>query len=105
MIKSRIVKGDVIKVISGSNKGHSGPVIKVSKDKTRVQIEGLNQIKHFKPTQSDSEGGIREIPKPIHISNVAVVDPKNKDLTSRVGYSITADGKHRIAKRSNSKLK
>ncbi|WP_338972821.1 50S ribosomal protein L24 [Spiroplasma endosymbiont of Panorpa germanica] len=105
MNKQKIIKGDVVKVIAGSHKGKQGPVLKLSKDKKRVYVEGVSAIKHFKPTQTDSEGGIREIPAAVDISNVAIIDPKNKNSFSKIGYQITDDKKIRIARKSKAPLK
>ncbi|AHI53297.1 50S ribosomal protein L24 [Spiroplasma culicicola] len=105
MNKSKILKGDVVKVISGNHKGTVGPVTKLSKDKKRVWVEGITGTKHFKPSQTDQEGGIRMIPVSVDISNVAIQDPKNKENGSRIGYKITDGNKVRIAKKSKAELK
>ncbi|AHB36762.1 50S ribosomal protein L24 [Spiroplasma apis] len=105
MNKSKILKGDVVKVIAGNHKGKIGPVTKLSKNKERVWVEGVTGTKHFKPSQTDQEGGIREIPISVAISNVAIQDPKNKDSGTRVGYKITDGKKIRVAKKSKAELK
>ncbi|AGR41603.1 50S ribosomal protein L24 [Spiroplasma taiwanense] len=105
MNKSKILRGDVVKVISGNHKGKTGPITKLTKDKKRVYIEGITGIKHVKPSQTDQEGGIKEIAISIDISNVALKDPKNKDKTTRVGYKITDGKKVRIAKKSGAEIK
>ncbi|QBQ08128.1 50S ribosomal protein L24 [Spiroplasma gladiatoris] len=105
MTKSKILKGDVVKVISGNHKGTIGPVTRLSKDKTRVWVEGVTGTKHFKPSQTDQEGGIRQIPVSVDISNVAVQDPKNKGNGSRVAYKITDGKKVRVAVKSKAELK
>jgi large subunit ribosomal protein L24 len=85
-------------------KGHKGPIRKISKDRTRVFVEGIKATKHFKPTQNE-EGGIREIDSSIHISNVMIADPKDKEAGTRIGFQIEGDTKVRVAKKSGSKLK
>ncbi|QGS52362.1 50S ribosomal protein L24 [Spiroplasma tabanidicola] len=105
MTKSKILKGDVVKVIAGNHKGTIGPVRKLSKDKKRVWVEGVNGTKHFKPSQTDQEGGIREIPVSISISNVAIQDPKNKGTGSRIAYKIVDGKKSRIAVKSKADIK
>ncbi|AOG60812.1 50S ribosomal protein L24 [Spiroplasma helicoides] len=104
-MKSKIIKGDVVKVIAGSHKGKIGPVTKISKDKTRVWVEGINGIKHHKPSQTDQEGGIREIAVSVDRSNVAIQDPKNKGNASKIGYKVVDGKKIRFAKKSNADLK
>lgn len=104
MTKIKLKKGDNVIVIAGSHKGHTGPIKKISKDRSRVFVEGLKSTKHFKPTQN-TEGGIAEIDKSVHISNVMIADPKDKASRSRVGFTFDGTKKVRIAKKSNAKLK
>ncbi|ATZ17742.1 50S ribosomal protein L24 [Mesoplasma melaleucae] len=105
MSKSKILVGDVVKVIAGSHKGELGPITWISKDKKWVSVQGINSLKHVKPSQTDSEGGIKEVSSKINLSNVALQDPKNKDGISKVGYQIEDGKKIRVAKKSNSPLK
>ncbi|AEM68548.1 50S ribosomal protein L24 [Mycoplasma putrefaciens] len=105
MAKSKILKGDVVKIIAGSHKGELGPIIALSKDKQWVSVQGVNVKKHVKPSNQDTEGGIKEVPAKIHVSNVALQDPKNKNATTRVGFEITDGKKIRIAKKSKSQIK
>jgi len=113
MARLRIKKGDTVQVISGprENKGKTGKVIEVYPDTDRVLVEGVNRIKkHTKVGQSArgaKTGGIITQEAPIHISNVALVDPETKRPT-RVGIRIETverDGRTktvriRVAKRS-----
>ena len=101
----KIVKGDKVVVIAGKDKGKEGVVQAVYPKVNKVVVEGVNVHKrHKKPTQQNQEGTIVEMYVPIHVSNVAIVDPKTKKAT-RVGYSVDKDGKKvRIAKKSGSKL-
>ena len=89
----RILNGDKVKIITGSFKGTVGDVIKVNPKKDMVMIEGVNlQKKHMKPSQGNPDGGIIEKEGWIHVSNVALYDPKAKDAT-RVGYKTDSNGK------------
>jgi large subunit ribosomal protein L24 len=96
----KIQKDDNVIVLTGKDKGKKGTVIQALPEQERVIVEGVNIVKkHQKPTQFES-GGIKEIEKSIHVSNVALVDPK-EDKATRVGYKRLKDGKKvRIAKRS-----
>ena len=96
----RIRKGDNVVVITGREKGAQGAVLKVLRKDDRVLVQGVNMVKrHSRPSQV-SPGGIMEKEAPVHISNVALVDPKLGKPT-RVGTKLLADGrKVRFAKRS-----
>jgi large subunit ribosomal protein L24 len=98
-LKQKIRSGDTVMVIAGDDKGKTGEVLSVQLDRQRAIIEGINIVKkHVKATQ-DSEGGIQEMPAPVHLSNLALLDPKSGTPT-RVGRS-TVDGKSvRISKKS-----
>lgn len=75
----KIKVGDKVRVITGSNKGKEGKVLKVLKKDNRVVVEGLNIVKkHVKPNAQNETGGILEIEAPIHISNVKVLDKESK---------------------------
>ena len=104
MKKYKLKKGDLVKILVGKHKGHESPIIKINKKNDRVSVEGLTQIKHVKPSQEDQEGGIRQIPATVHISNVALIDPKNKKSITKVGYEIKDGIKQRIARNSKAKL-
>ncbi|MAM34869.1 MAG: 50S ribosomal protein L24 [Micavibrio sp.] len=99
-VKMKIKSGDEVVVLTGKDKGKTGEVTKVIPSETRVIVSGVNQAKkHRKPTQA-SPGGIDTIEMPIHVSNVALKDPKSGKAT-RVGYKTLKDGsKTRIAKKS-----
>ncbi len=98
--KFKIRKGDSVVVRTGRDKGKRGDVLKVIPAENRVIVQGVNMVKrHTKPSQA-GPGGIVEKEAPIHISNVAHVDPKD-DGATRVGFRILDDGrKVRFAKRS-----
>ena len=104
----KIKKGDKVVVISGHEKGKEGVVIASMPKENKVIVEGLNKVtKHNKPNQQNTEGSITTKEAPIHVSNVAIVDPKTKKPT-RVGYRFEeVDGKQvkvRYAKKSGTKL-
>ncbi|MEA2474967.1 MAG: large subunit ribosomal protein [Thermoleophilaceae bacterium] len=104
---ARIRKEDVVKVISGKDKGKTGRVLRVEPKKNRVFVEGMNiQKRHTRPrairdTQKGGQiGGVVEKEGPIHISNVMPLDPKDGSAT-RVGSTIEEDGRRvRVGKRS-----
>ena len=99
-VKFKIRKGDSVVVRTGRDKGKRGDVLKVIPAEERVIVQGVNMVKrHTKPSQA-GPGGIVEKEAPIHMSNVAHVDPKD-DKASRVGFKVLDDGrKVRFAKRS-----
>jgi len=105
--KLKIKKGDKVVVIAGAYKDRSRPrdVLEVFPDKNRAIVDGVNMVKkHSKPTQ-DSPGGINEIPAPIHLSNLMLVDPKTGDPT-RVGRKLDDEGKLvRFSKKSGEIVK
>lgn len=73
----KIKVGDNVQVITGSNKGKEGKVLKVFRKEGRVIIDGVNIVKkHIKPNRTNESGGILEVEAPIHISNVKVLDKK-----------------------------
>jgi large subunit ribosomal protein L24 len=100
----RIRKGDQVAVLAGRDKGKRGEVLRVILADSRVVVQGVNVVKrHRKPTQM-SAGGIEEIEAPIHVSNVAHIDP-DSDKPTRVGFKTLEDGKKvRFSKRSGDVL-
>ncbi len=85
--KLHIRKGDKVMVIAGDDKGKTGEVLQVFPDKLRAIVDGLNIVKkHVKASQTE-EGGIQDMPAPLHISNLLVVDPQTGEAT-RVGRKI-----------------
>jgi large subunit ribosomal protein L24 len=101
---ARIRKGDRVIAISGKDKGKSGIVMEVRPKAQRVVVEGLNIIKrHTKPRPPNEPGGVIERPAPIHLSNVALIDPKDGRAT-RVRLE-EADGRMvRVSSRSGERL-
>ncbi|MDE0389542.1 MAG: 50S ribosomal protein L24 [Rhodospirillales bacterium] len=101
MRKRKIRKDDEVIVLTGRDKGKRGAVLRIITKTNRVLVEGVNVTKrHVKPTQGDPQGGIVEREAPIHISNVALIDPES-DRPTRVRYKNLEDGrKVRVAARS-----
>jgi large subunit ribosomal protein L24 len=101
MAKLKIKKDDEVVVITGRDRGKRGKVLRSLPAENRLIVEGINVVKrHTKPSQADPQGGIKEKEASIHISNVALVDPKSNRPT-RVGFKVLGDGrKVRVAKRS-----
>jgi large subunit ribosomal protein L24 len=99
--KLKIKRDDNVVVLTGKDKGRSGKVLRVLPKESRVVVEGVNKIKrHTKPGFGGQAGGIIEREAPLHISNVALADPKDGKPT-RVGFTKLKDGtKVRIARRS-----
>jgi large subunit ribosomal protein L24 len=97
---AKIKKGDKVVVLAGKDKGRDGEVIRVMPAENRAVVRGINMAsRHTKPA-AGKDGGIVRIEQAIHLSNLAVKDPKDGKAT-RVGFKILADGKKvRVAKRS-----
>ena len=97
----KIQKGDKVQVLSGKDKGKEGEVMFAFPDKDKVIVEGVNLMKKSqRPLGEGNPGGIIDIDMPTHVSNVAVLSPKDGKPT-RTGYKILEDGtKVRICKRT-----
>ena len=102
--KLKIKKGDKVVVTTGKDKGVSGEVLRILRDADKVLVSGVNvKTKHKKPSQL-GPGGLEKVEAPIHISNVAIADPKT-GKASRVGYKVLKDGKKtRVSKASGETL-
>ena len=105
MAKFKVKKGDTVKVLAGESKGSKGRIVRVIPKMNRVVVEGVNMIKkHQKPSAASPQGGIVEMEAPIHISNVALVDPSTNEAT-RVGRKFDDNGNVvRYAKKSGEVL-
>lgn len=104
MIKLKIKSGDTVRVIAGDHKGAEGKVLRVLVEKNKAIVEGVNMVsKHTKPSAKNPQGGIVKKEAPIHISNIALVDPKTKG-TTRTGVRTEGDKKVRFSKKSNQVL-
>ena len=100
MAKLKIRKGDRVVVITGKDKGKKGEVIKVMPAENRVIVRGVAVVRRHQRQTATQEGGIISKEGPIHVSNVALEDPKDGTPT-RVGYKFLKDGrKVRFARRS-----
>lgn len=105
MSKIHIKKGDNVCVIAGEDKGKTGRVLAVLRDKNRAIVEGVNIVtKATKPTAQYPQGGLIKKEAPIHISNINLADPKSGKPT-RIAIK-RVDGKVvRISKKSNQEIK
>ena len=105
MKKLRIKKGDTVYVNAGNDKGKTGKVLEVIREKDRVVVEGVNMVsKHTKPNAKTPQGGIIKQEAGIHISNVNLIDPASNKPT-RVGYKMVDGKKVRFAKKSGEEVK
>ena len=105
MNKLNIKKGDNVIVLAGDDRGKTGRVLSVQLEKQRAIVEGVNIVsKSTKPSAKHPQGGIIKIEAPIHVSNLALVDPKTGKPT-RVGYKVVDGKKVRIAKKSGEEIK
>lgn len=94
----KIIKGDKVRIISGKDKDREGKVVKVYRNQKRVIVEGVNIYKkHVKKNEQMPQGGVVDVPRAIHVSNVMLICPKTKKPT-RVGYKISGKKKVRVAK-------
>ena len=98
---------DEVIVISGKDKGKTGKIIRVDRDKGRVYVEGINIIKRHQkpnPARPNAPVGVIEREGPVHVSNVALLDPKDRKPT-RVGTRRTEQGtRMRVTKRSGTEI-
>jgi large subunit ribosomal protein L24 len=106
MAMLHIKKDDTVYVLAGDDKGKTGRVLSVLAKENKAIVEGVNMVsKSTKPNAKTPQGGIIKKEAPIHISNLAVVDPKTKKPT-RVGFRVNEDGKKvRYAKKSGEEIK
>jgi large subunit ribosomal protein L24 len=102
---AKIKKGDRVEVLTGRDKGKRGEVLVVRPDEKRALVQGVNIVKrHTKPQGMGQPGGIQEKEAAIHLSNLALIDPKSGKAT-RVGFRILEDGrKVRVARPSGEVL-
>jgi large subunit ribosomal protein L24 len=100
---ARIKKGDKVVVMSGRDRGRTGEVIEMRPRDERVVVRGVNMVKRHQRQSAQQEGGIISKEASIHVSNVAIADPKDGKPT-RVGFKFIGEGrdrkKVRFAKRS-----
>jgi large subunit ribosomal protein L24 len=110
MSAAKIRRDDEVIVIGGKDRGKTGKVLRVDPKKERVYVEGLNIVKrHQRPQQvrgtqrAEDVGGVVEKEGPIHISNVMLIDPKDKKPT-RVGIAREGGQRRRVSRRSGTQL-
>ena len=96
---AKIRKGDKVVVLTGRDKGRTGEVIEVRPDQDRALVRGVNMVKRHQRQTAQQEGGIISKESSVHLSNLAVADPKDGKPT-RVGFKVVGDKKVRFAKRS-----
>ena len=100
---AKIRKGDRVVVLAGRDKGRTGEVIVVHPDENRALVRGINMVKRHQRQTAQQEGGIISKEASVHLSNLAIADPKDGKPT-RVGFKFVGEGdarkKVRIAKRS-----
>lgn len=98
--KMKIKKGDQVVVLAGKNKGARGEVLKAIPEESRLIVQGVNMVKRHSRASQSGPGGLVQKEATIHVSNVALIDPKN-DTATRVGYTVLKDGKKvRVARKS-----
>jgi large subunit ribosomal protein L24 len=104
---ARIKKGDTVIVITGRDRGRKGEVIEVRREAGRALVRGVNMVKRHQKQSPTAEGGIISKEAPIHLSNIALADPKDGKPT-RVGFKFEGEGearkKVRFAKRSGAEI-
>jgi len=100
-----IRKGDVVRVVTGDDKGATGRVLRVLRDKNKLVVEGVNRVyRHLKPSRRNPQGGRLSKEMPVDVSNVMLIDPSSNKPT-RIGLRTLADGsKERYAKKSGAAL-
>jgi large subunit ribosomal protein L24 len=97
---AKIKKGDKVVVLTGRDKGRTGDVVQVMPKEERALVRGVNFVKRHQRQTMNQEGGIIQKEAPVHLSNLALADPKDGKPT-RVGFKVLDDGrKVRFAKRS-----
>jgi large subunit ribosomal protein L24 len=103
MLKYKI--GDKIKVLSGKDKGREGVIEQIFPKKNKALVAGINMYKkHIKKEQArDGKGGIYDLPRPIHLSKLGILDPKDKKIT-KVAFQAKGGKKLRIGKRTKTIL-
>jgi len=101
----KIKKGDNVIVTSGASRGKKGTVLQVFRDADKILIDGVNlKKKHSKKQTKGGQGQIVDVPRPIHVSNVMLVDPKGGKPT-RTGMKMVGEKKVRIAQKSGQEIK
>ncbi len=100
---AKIRKGDKVIVLCGRDKGRTGEVLEVRPAEGRAVVRGVNMVKRHQRQTAQQEGGIISKELPVHLSNIAIADPKDGKPT-RIGFKIQGDKKVRVAKRSGAEI-
>jgi large subunit ribosomal protein L24 len=101
---AKIRKGDKVIVLTGRDRGRSGEVVQVMPTEGRALVRGIHMVKRHQRQSASQDGGIISKEAPIHLSNLAIADPKDGKPT-RIGFKLMADGKKvRVAKRSGAEI-
>lgn len=101
---ARIRKDDIVKIISGADKGTTGKVVQMLPRKNAALIENVGvKSRKVKPSQLNPRGGTKDIHEPIPLSKLALVVDEKTGKTSRIGYNVSADGKTRVARQLKNK--
>ena len=105
MAAQKIRKGDKVVVLSGKDKGRTGEVVRSMPKDMKVIVSGVNvAVRHRKASQTNPQGGLERKEAPLHVSKVAIADPKTGKPT-RVRFETGKDGKKvRVAVRSGEKI-
>lgn len=104
-MKVKVCRNDIVQVLSGRDKGKRGKVLRVFSKSEMILVEGVNfHKKAIRKSQENPQGGLIDIERPLHISNVNIVDPKT-DKPTRIGLKEIKDrGKLRVSKKSGEVL-
>jgi large subunit ribosomal protein L24 len=101
---AKIRKGDKVIVLAGRDRGRSGEVVQVMPAEGRALVRGIHMVKRHQRQTASQDGGIISKEAPIHLSNLAIADPRD-GKPSRIGFKFMADGrKVRVAKRSGAEI-
>jgi large subunit ribosomal protein L24 len=104
---AKIKKGDTVVVIAGRDKGRTGEVFEMRREAGSALVRGVNMVKRHQRQSTTQEGGIVSKEAPIHLSNIALTDPKDGKPT-RIGFKFVGKGddrkKVRVAKRSGAEI-
>lgn len=96
---AKIKKGDKVVILAGKDKGKTGQVTRVMPKEDKVVVSGVNTVKRHQRATQTNAGGIEEKDAPLHVSNVALADPKSGEPT-RVGFEVRDGKKVRISRKS-----
>ncbi|MCC7303833.1 50S ribosomal protein L24 [bacterium] len=102
----KIQTGDIVKVIAGKEKGRDGIVMRIYPKQERVMVMGVNMYKrHVKKSEQYPQGGVVELPRALHVSNVMKMVAGDKKATTRIGYVVENGKKFRVEKKTGERIK